>query len=69
MRGRIDEELGRLQQSALASHVLDLPRMRRLADEMPRVGANVEQTMTDYRYALSLGLMVGRFLRWFESRA
>jgi hypothetical protein len=40
--------------------------MRRLADRMDQPPADQEQQTFDYSLVLQRGLMVGRFLRWFE---
>jgi len=65
-RTRVFDTLHLLEQSQTASTVLDLPRMRRLAEQMDRPAADPVQRMMDYRHVLERGLMMGRFLRWFE---
>ncbi len=55
-----------LQESGLARHALDLPRMRRLVNEWPTTGWNTPQVMHEYYTLLGRGLTVGHFLRWFE---
>jgi hypothetical protein len=65
-RNQVFEALRLLEQSETASAVLDLPRMRRLADQMDQTTSDPVRTLTDYRHVLERGLMVGRFLRWFE---
>lgn len=66
-QNRVSNELNKLEQSDLARRILDLKRMRRLFDRMPRNGNNSEDIFTNYRLILQQGLMIGRFLRWFES--
>jgi hypothetical protein len=46
--------------------VLDLPRLRGLADRLDSPPADAYQRMLDYRHVLERGLMAGRFIRWFE---
>jgi len=58
------EKLAGAHETARA--VLDLPRMRRLADRMDQPPADEEQHRFDYALVLQRGLMMGRFLRWFE---
>jgi asparagine synthase (glutamine-hydrolysing) len=67
-RARVFETLQLLDQSETASTVLDLSRMRRLADQMDQPTGDPVRKMMDYRHVLERGLMVGRFLRWFEGR-
>jgi len=55
-----------LEQSQTASTVLDLPRMRRLAEQMDQPASGPVQRMMDYRHVLERGLIMGRFLCWFE---
>ena len=62
----VHEELRLLEQSETAAAVLDLPRMRRLADRFDAPAADLQQRMLDYRFVLERGLMTGRFLRWFD---
>jgi asparagine synthase (glutamine-hydrolysing) len=63
---RVLEELRALERSETARAVLDLPRMRRLADHIDRPPADQQQCLFDYSFVLQRGLMMGRFLRWFE---
>ncbi len=65
-RTQVFETLQLLGQSATASTVLDLPRMRRLANQIDRPEGDPVGRLMDYRHVLERGLMVGRFLRWFE---
>ena len=46
----------------------DLQRMRRLVEHWPSGGGNWNQVTSEYNYLLERGLMVGRFLRWFEEQ-
>jgi len=65
-RTRVFDTLRLLEQSETASTVLDLARMRRLANQMDQPAGGPVQRLTDYRDVLERGLMVGRFLCWFE---
>jgi asparagine synthase (glutamine-hydrolysing) len=63
------EEIRLLERSETARAVLDLPRLRRLADQIDTPAADPRQKMLDYRHVLERGLMTGRFLRWFDDGA
>jgi asparagine synthase (glutamine-hydrolysing) len=65
-RAVVLEELRLLEHSETAAAMLDLPRMRRLADRFDTPAADPRQRMLDYRHVLERGLMTGRFLRWFD---
>jgi asparagine synthase (glutamine-hydrolysing) len=65
-RGQVFETLSLLEQSETARMALDLPRMRRLADQIEQPTEDPVQRMKDYRHVLERGLMMGAFLRWFE---
>jgi asparagine synthase (glutamine-hydrolysing) len=65
-RVRVFEALALLEQSETASAVLDLPRMRRLADRLDQPATDPVRRVMDYRHVLERGLMVGGFLRWFD---
>jgi len=65
-RGLVRDELAALEGFEIARTVLDLPRMRRLADRIDQPPTSRVQQMFDYSLVLQRGLMMGRFLRWFE---
>ncbi|HEX4290486.1 MAG TPA: asparagine synthase-related protein [Trebonia sp.] len=65
-RDVVQEELRLLDRSETARAVLDLPRLRGLADTLGSPPADAYQRLLDYRNVLERGLMAGRFLRWFE---
>jgi asparagine synthase (glutamine-hydrolysing) len=71
-RSRISEELTMLERSGLASEMIDLTRLRRLADQIPS-GQGGDRTswslLHSYRWVFELGITTGRFLRWVESGA
>jgi len=62
----VRQELRLLERSETARAVLDLPRLRQLADGLESPPPDPYQRMLDYRYVLERGLMMGRFVRWFE---
>jgi asparagine synthase (glutamine-hydrolysing) len=64
--GAVHEELRLLDRSETARAVLDLPRLRGLADSLGSPPADAYQRLLDYRHVLERGLMAGRFIRWFE---
>jgi asparagine synthase (glutamine-hydrolysing) len=65
-RPEIGAELDRLERSDLAHRMLDLARMRRLVECWPQEGWDTDPLKREYGLLLQQGLMVGRFLRWFE---
>jgi asparagine synthase (glutamine-hydrolysing) len=60
VRGEIAAELTRLEEC-------DLARMRRLVEQWSQGGWGETQVVEEYSYLLECGLMVGRFLQWFEA--
>jgi asparagine synthase (glutamine-hydrolysing) len=62
----VDRELRLLERNETARAVLDLPRLRGLADTLGSPPPDAYQRLLDYRHVLERGLMAGRFLRWFE---
>jgi asparagine synthase (glutamine-hydrolysing) len=66
MKPAIEAELRILRGVDLACRCLDLHRMQKLVDEWPaRLGP---EHLGDYGMLLLRGLMMGRFIRWFEER-
>ncbi|NCO32394.1 MAG: hypothetical protein AUJ92_19935 [Armatimonadetes bacterium CG2_30_59_28] len=65
VRGRLPAELD-LWKCDLARRALDLQRMRRLVEHWPEGGSDTDSVVYEYNCILKRGLMVGRFLRWFE---
>jgi asparagine synthase (glutamine-hydrolysing) len=65
-RTQVFEALRLFDQSEAARTVLDLPRMRQLADQIDQPAGDPVRKVMDYRHVLERGLIVGRFLRWFE---
>ncbi len=68
-RPQIAETLAQLEQSELARRVLDLKRMRQMFEQMPSDEVGDFKAISDYRFIFEPGLMVGRFLCWFEAGA
>lgn len=66
-RGQIASELKRLERCESAQRVLDLSRMRRLVEHWPQASWDRAPVVNEYGLCLQQGLMVGRFLRWFEA--
>ena len=66
-RDELAQELTRLERSDLARQYLDLSRMRRLFEHMPASSTDHASLLRDYYRVLQGGIMVGRFLCWFEA--
>lgn len=67
-RQDIAAEIERLDASPLASRLIDLPRLRRLMTQWPKDTAEAEQRLDAYKFVLSRGVHIGRFVRWVEGR-
>ena len=59
-------DLEGFEASALARQLLDLPRMKRLIEEWPADEYAAQQREKEYRFLLTRGIHVGRFIRWVE---
>jgi asparagine synthase (glutamine-hydrolysing) len=68
VRGRMLQEVERLEASKQASHLLDLPRMRTLIENWPTTGYQDLDTKRTHHIALTRGFSVGRFLLQHETR-
>lgn len=66
VRPQLTAEIERLEGSALASRLLDLPRLRQLMAQWPKNENEAERRSGEYRLALARGVHVGRFIRWVE---
>lgn len=64
---RILDELVLIEQCEPARRAIDLPRLRRLVEQMPEAHGDADRLFSDYRGVLEMGLMTGCFIRWFES--
>lgn len=62
-RPEISEEIGRLAEVPGAANMLDLPRMRQLAEDWPTGGWEAPAVEARYRFALLRGVVSGHFLR------
>jgi asparagine synthase (glutamine-hydrolysing) len=66
-RAEFAEEMTRLEHSPLAQRCLDIPRLRRIADNWPAdFGTASATVLDDCRLVLNRGLAAGRFIRSFE---
>lgn len=63
LKREMQAEVVLLEDSPLASRMLDLPRMRRLIDSFPSSGFDRSKIQGSYHAALTRGFSVGRFLR------
>jgi asparagine synthase (glutamine-hydrolysing) len=66
VRGRMAAEVDLLQNSPLASRLLDLTRMRRLIEHWPSSGFEQLDVNRSHHIALTRGLSVGRFLLQYD---
>lgn len=67
-RVQVAETLTQLEHSDLARRILDLKRLRRMFEEMPPLDQVKNFTeIGPYRLVFEPGLMLGRFLCWFEA--
>ncbi|HEX8668777.1 MAG TPA: asparagine synthase-related protein [Allosphingosinicella sp.] len=62
-QAQLTDEIARLADVPHAGGMLDLPRMRRLAEEMPEEGWESLGVHSEYRLALLRGTSAGHFLR------
>ena len=67
LRAALPAELDRLEQCGLVRRALDLPRLRRMVDKWPCDGTEKREIPSYFQYVLESGLMVGKFLQWFET--
>lgn len=68
LREELRAEVQRLEKSDLARRALNLPRLKKMLDDWPAEDAdwNARETQGLYRQCLLRGIMVGRYIRWFE---
>jgi asparagine synthase (glutamine-hydrolysing) len=59
-------ELDRLEASPTARHMLDLPRIRAVAEEWPADADAAMARATDMLDLFGRGIHYGRFIRWVE---
>lgn len=65
-RQRMAADVESFEVSALARQLLDLPRMKRLIEEWPADEFAAQKREFEYRYLLTRGVHMGRFIRWVE---
>jgi asparagine synthase (glutamine-hydrolysing) len=66
VRGRMAAQVNELQNSPLASRMLDLARMRRLIADWPSSGFDGVDISSSHHIALTRGFSVGRFLMQYD---
>jgi hypothetical protein len=66
-RGELDEEFSLLQASPLAREVIDLPALRETLRQIGETPAS-QFMEPELRRRVAGGLILGRYLRWFEAR-
>ena len=66
-RSVVAETLMQLEQSVTAQRVLDLQRMRDLLEKLPGEANLAWQDSLEFQHVLQRGLMIGSFLKWFET--
>ena len=64
MRGQIRDELDSLESSDTVQRMIDLPRLRALVDRWPE--PMVVHHDREYYMRLLRGIMMGKYIRWFE---
>jgi asparagine synthase (glutamine-hydrolysing) len=62
-------ELPLIEQSPLAQHFLDLPRLRKLAATWPESGHETSKITDSWNYALTRGIAIGYMLRTHDEKA
>jgi asparagine synthase (glutamine-hydrolysing) len=65
-RESLRRDLERIEASALARRMLDIPRLKRLMDEWPKNEQEAQPRAREYQHLLARGIHVGRFIRWVE---
>lgn len=65
-RQEIADEIERLEASPLARRLIDLPRLKRLMEQWPKDEHAAEGRSAEFKFALTRGVHVGRFIRWVE---
>ncbi|WP_431860941.1 asparagine synthase-related protein [Azospirillum sp.] len=65
-RDRLAAELERVQTSALAARLLDLPRMKRMLDSWPSDPRQFIGEAAHHRLLVARALHLGQYLRWIE---
>lgn len=69
-RPELAAELDALSEHGPSRELIDVGRLRALVADWPERRRNADpRVVADYRFALLRGLLVGRYMRWFEDRA
>jgi asparagine synthase (glutamine-hydrolysing) len=68
-RDKLLLEVAAWSKNDLLSEVLDLQRITRLLRDMPSAQSDAANILQEYRHLLEFGLMMGRFILWFEQGA
>jgi asparagine synthase (glutamine-hydrolysing) len=67
LRPRLSATIEEIARSELARRALDVARLRRMIDQWPADANEANRRGSEYRLVLERGLMVGKFLLWFEA--
>ncbi|HVZ52485.1 MAG TPA: asparagine synthase-related protein [Pseudolabrys sp.] len=62
----IAREIERIEASATARRLIDIPRLKRLLDEWPQDAKAAHRRRLEYNAVLARGVHVGNFVRWVE---
>jgi asparagine synthase (glutamine-hydrolysing) len=65
-RETMRRDLERIEASARARRMLDIPRLKRLMDEWPKDEHAAQLRAREYQHLLARGIHIGRFIRWVE---
>lgn len=65
-RDTVTDNIARLEGSPIARKLIDLPRLKRLAQEWPADEQAAQKQRYDYQLALPRAIHVGNFIRWVE---
>jgi asparagine synthase (glutamine-hydrolysing) len=65
-RAQIAAQLERIESSATAQRLLDIPRLKRLLDDWPKDERAAHARGLEYRLALARAVHVGNFICWVE---
>jgi len=63
----IGEEIAAIEHSALASELIDVPRLKQLYREWPADAPTADTPGTEYQCALDRAVHVAQFIRWAEN--
>jgi asparagine synthase (glutamine-hydrolysing) len=66
LRADYAAEIERMEASATARRLIDIPRLKRLFDKWPADEHEAERRRVEYRLAFARAIDMGRFIRWVE---